>query len=134
MNRENSIGDKIKQVRSQRNITVEHLAELSDVSVQMILQLEEGHLAPSLAPLLKIARALGVRLGTFLDDAPQSGPVVVNGGNSEKILRFSGGKEVSDKSSLDFFSLAAEKKDRHMEPFLITVRPGENNELNFSEH
>ncbi len=134
MSDRNSIGDKIKQIRTQRDITVERLAELSDVSAQMISQIEDGHLAPSLAPLLKLARALGIRLGTFLDDAPQNGPVVVNGGNSEKIIRFSGGKEVTDKSSLDFFSLAAEKEDRHMEPFLITVRPGEEKELNLSEH
>ena len=31
---------------------------------------------PSLAPLIKIARVLGVRLGTFLDDQDEVGPVV----------------------------------------------------------
>ena len=100
----------------------------------MITQLEDGLLAPSLAPLLKMARALGVRLGTFLDDVPQNGPVIVSGGRSERIIRFSGDREPSDKSSLDFFSLAADKKDRHMEPFVITVRPGKEKELNLSEH
>lgn len=134
MDNANTIGRKIKQTREQREISVERLAELSSVGVQMIEQLEEGKLAPSLAPLLKIARALGVRLGTFLDDAPSQGPVMVKGGQSDKIIRFSGNRAVSDKSSLDFFSLAAEKKDRHMEPFVITVRPGEEKELNLSEH
>jgi len=131
---ENNIGTKIAQIREQRDLSVERLAELSSVSVSMIEQLEEGLLAPSLAPLMKIARALGVRLGTFLDDAPQSGPVMVNGGRSDRIIRFSGDQEPSDRSSLDFFSLAADKKDRHMEPFVITVRPGEEKELNLSEH
>jgi len=131
---ENPIGTKIRQIREERETSVERLAELSKVSARMITQLEEGLLAPSLAPLLKIARALGVRLGTFLDDAPQSGPVVTAGGKSDKIIRFSGDKEASDKSSLDFFALAAEKKDRHMEPFIVTVRPGEEKTLNLSEH
>ncbi len=134
MDNANTIGTKIKQTREQRDISVERLAELSSVSAQMIEQLEAGSLAPSLAPLLKIARALGVRLGTFLDDAPGQGPVMVTGGKSDKIIRFSGNKTASDSSSLDFFSLAAEKKDRHMEPFVITVRPGEEKELNLSEH
>lgn len=134
MNNENTIGTKIKQTREQREVSVERLAELSSVSAKMIEELENGRLAPSLAPLLKIARALGVRLGTFLDDTPGQGPVMVTGGKSDTILRFSGNKSVSDKSSLDFFSLAAEKKDRHMEPFVITVRPGEEKELNLSEH
>lgn len=131
---ENNIGTKIKQIREQRDLSAERLAELSNVSASMIAQLEEGQLAPSLAPLMKIARALGVRLGTFLDDAPQSGPVMVSGGRSDRIIRFSGDREPSDRSSLDFFSLAADKKDRHMEPFVITVRPGEEKELNLSEH
>jgi len=140
MENDNTTGSKIRQIREQRDITVDQLAELSQVGSQLIHQLEDGLLAPSLAPLMKIARSLGVRLGTFLDDAPQSGPVVVSGGHSEKVLRFSGDREASDRNSLDFFSLAAEKKDRHMEPFLITVRPGEptapgdTKNLNLSEH
>lgn len=140
MAKDNPTGNKIRQIREERNISVDQLAELSQVGPQLIHQLEEGLLAPSLAPLMKIARALGVRLGTFLDDAPRSGPVVVSGGHSEKVLRFSGDREPSDRSSLDFFSLAAEKKDRHMEPFFITVRPGEQTTpsktqaLHLSEH
>src|SRR6056297_3600486 len=110
MAKDTHTGNKIRQIREERNLTVDQLAGLSQVGTQLIHQLEEGLLAPSLAPLMKIARALGVRLGTFLDDAPQSGPVVVSGGRSDKVLRFSGDREPSDRSGLDFFSLAAEKK------------------------
>ena len=46
---ENNIGTKIAQIREQRDLSVERLAELSSVSVSMIEQLEEGLLAPSLA-------------------------------------------------------------------------------------
>ncbi len=38
----------------------------------------------------------------------------------------------SGGGTLDFFSLAAGKAARHMEPFIITVHPGEDREL--SEH
>lgn len=134
MSTTDSIGSKITRIREEREMTVERLAELSKVHEQMIRQLEEGLLAPSLAPLMKIARALGIRLGTFLDDAPQNGPVVVNGGKSEKIMRFSGDSEPSERSGLDFFSLAAEKRDRHMEPFVINVHAGQQKELKLSDH
>ena len=50
---------------------LEELANASGSSVELIENLESGALMPSITPLLKIARALGVRLGTFLDDAPQ---------------------------------------------------------------
>ncbi|WP_048043793.1 helix-turn-helix domain-containing protein, partial [Methanosarcina mazei] len=77
MSEENRVGSKIRQLREARDMTVEELAEASQSSSELIQQLENGALVPSLTPLLKIARALGVRLGTFLDDMPQSGPVLV---------------------------------------------------------
>jgi transcriptional regulator with XRE-family HTH domain len=128
------VAEKIRRIREGRDLTVERLAEYSGVDAGMIEKLEEGLLAPSLAPLLKISRAMGIRLGTLLDDAPQAGPIVVTGGRSEKVIRFSGYREPSADSSLDFFSLAADKKDRHMEPFVITVRPGERGDLKLSDH
>ncbi|NYT18981.1 MAG: helix-turn-helix transcriptional regulator, partial [Methanosarcinales archaeon] len=82
MTEKNSVGEKIRQFRENREMTVEELANESQSSVELIEKLEEGELIPSLAPLLKIARALGVRLGTFLDDIPQTGPVVVRNGAS----------------------------------------------------
>ena len=69
---------------------ITELAQASNSSVNLIESLENGDLVPSLTPLFKIARALGVRLGTFLDDAPQSGPVLTKSGSSESIVRFSG--------------------------------------------
>src|SRR3712207_7080936 len=44
------------------------LSERSGLAVEQIKRIEENIDIPSLAPLIKIARVLGVRLGTFLDD------------------------------------------------------------------
>lgn len=130
----NTLGEKIRQIRESRELTVADLAQNSQVSIEMIEKVEAGQLTPSLSPLLKIARGLGVRLGTFLDDAPQVGPVVVKAGKSDKIVRFSGDNKHTDKSSLNFFSLASDKKDRHMEPFLIDVEPAQDGEAKLSSH
>jgi transcriptional regulator with XRE-family HTH domain len=43
----------------------------------MMARIEENEPIPSLGHLIKIARVLGVRLGTFLDDMDQIGTVVV---------------------------------------------------------
>jgi transcriptional regulator with XRE-family HTH domain len=119
----NSVGDKIRQFREDRDMTVEELANESQSNVELIEKLEAGELIPSLAPLLKIARALGVRLGTFLDDTPQKGPVVNRSGESKNVVRFSGKCATCEESTLDFYSLAADKQDRNMEPFIIDVHP-----------
>ena len=102
-------------VKIAKEMSIEELAEASQSSVELVKQLENGALVPSLTPLLKIARALGVRLGTFLDDMPHSGPALVRAGRLKNVVRFSGKAEVPAKSSLEFYSLASDKADRHME-------------------
>ena len=116
------IGEKILQLRESLHLSREELAEKSRCSAVFIEHIETGQLLPSLAPLMKIARALGVRLGTFLDDDAHSGPTVVPAGGAASVMRFSGTGDCN-QSALDFYSLAANKKDRHMEPFVIEVHP-----------
>ncbi|ETA69329.1 putative transcriptional regulator [Methanolobus tindarius DSM 2278] len=129
----NILGGKIRQIREMQNMSVEDLANSSNTSVDLINKLEDGALVPSLTPLMQIARALGVRLGTFLDDAPHNEPVVVKSGESDNIVRFSGNCDTCESSTLDFFSLAKDKADRHMEPFIIDVHP-RSGEINPSSH
>ena len=70
------IGSKIQHIRETKQLSIEDVAERSGLSVEQIQRIEGNVDFPSLAPLIKIARVLGVRLGTFLDDQSQLGPVV----------------------------------------------------------
>lgn len=136
MSEENKIGAKIRQIREHRGMSKEELAESSQSSVELIEDLESGALIPSLTPLLKIARAMGVRLGTFLDDSTHHGPFMVKSGKSDNIIRFSGQGlgDHSNKSAMEFYSLAYGKGDRHMEPFIIDVHPHDGQDYQLSSH
>ncbi len=134
MSEMNTVGRKIKQIRENEDMSVEKLAQLSDTSIAMIESIENGDLVPSLTPLLQIARALGVRLGTFLDDDPQDTPVLVKNGKSDKVIRFSGNSDNNNKVTLDFHSLASNKADRNMETFIIDVYSPKDEELKTSSH
>lgn len=134
MSEMNTVGRKIQQIRENEDMSVEKLAQLSDTSVEMITNIEKGALVPSLTPLLQIARALGVRLGTFLDDDPHDTPVLVKSGRSDKVIRFSGNGDQNENVTLDFHSLAANKADRNMETFIIDVYPPKDEELKTSSH
>ncbi|MDT8419287.1 MAG: XRE family transcriptional regulator [Desulfuromonadales bacterium] len=123
MSAENKIGTKLRQLRDAKQMTIEQLAEQSQCHVEQIRQIEDGDLVPSLTPLMEISRALGVRLGTLLDDDPLEGPVVFKSTQSPNVIRFSGKDPEATSSNLDFYSMAAGKKDRHMEPFMIDVKP-----------
>jgi len=131
---ENKVGEKIRQLRESREMSREELAEASQSDVELIEKIENGSALPSLTPLLNIARALGVRLGTFMDDAPQTGPFVVKSGSSKSVTHFSGKNTSLDESALDFYSLAYGKSDRHMEPFIIEVHPPKTDEYELASH
>lgn len=131
---ENKVGEKIRQLRESREMSCEELAEASQCDVELIEKLEKGAILPSLTPLLNIARALGVRLGTFMDDAPQTGPFVVKSGSSKSVTHFSGKNTSLDESALEFYSLAYGKSDRHMEPFIIDVHPPKTEEYELASH
>lgn len=134
MSENNNIGKKIRQVREQKEMSVEELAAASGNSVDLIESLEEGSFIPSMTPLFKIARALGVRLGTFLDDMPQTGPFVVKSGQSEEIIHFTGSISNLEESTLDLYSLAYGKGDRHMEPFIVDLHPKNADKYDLSTH
>lgn len=130
----NKLGAKVRQLREMREMTPAQLAERSHCHVDLILSIEAGELVPSLAPLMNIARALGLRLGTLLDDEPHAGPTLVKAGQSPNVIRFSGNDPLATSSNLVFQSMGAGKKDRHMEPFLIDVQPGSEEKPSVSSH
>lgn len=55
-----SIGERIYQRRKQLGYTQEKLAELMDVSIQMVSNLERGNKAIKIDNLLKISKILGI--------------------------------------------------------------------------
>ncbi|MDD1775605.1 MAG: cupin domain-containing protein [Methanobacterium sp.] len=134
MSEDNKIGAKIRQVRESKEMSAKELAEASGNSEELIESLEEGAFIPSMTPLFKIARALGVRLGTFLDDMPQTGPFVVKSGQSEEIIHFTGSISNLEESTLDLYSLAYGKGDRHMEPFIVDLHPKDIDKYELSTH
>ncbi|MFN2342655.1 MAG: helix-turn-helix domain-containing protein, partial [Desulfonatronovibrio sp.] len=62
------IGHKIRKFRELEEVTLDELSSRCGLDIDYIQSIEEDEMYPSLGPLLKIARALGTRLGTFLDD------------------------------------------------------------------
>ena len=133
MDKKHSVGKKIKALREARNLSIKELAEKSKTHKMFIEQLESEQLVPSIAPLLKIARGLGVHLRTFLDDEPTTRAVVARAGQPQTEMEFSGLGPYC-VSSLEFHPLAKNKRGRHMEPFVIEVHPSVPEECTFSFH
>ncbi|MGN0866320.1 MAG: helix-turn-helix domain-containing protein [Oligosphaeraceae bacterium] len=127
------IGVKIRDLRELRSVSLEELSARTGLSRELLERIEAGDVPLSLSPLQKIARGLGCRLGTFLDDAALSGPVVsgeVTGGEGDDSLRFTGG----NRDGLLFHALAVNKADRSMEPFVVEVEPASAEKYELSSH
>jgi len=130
---EKTVGEKIKQIREMKKVSVEELAARSGMEITLIQTIELEKNVPSLAQFIKIARALGVRLGTFLDDSDNYGPVVVRSGEYHKGARFT--SQASEaREHLNFFSLAFDKAGRNMEPFIVDIEPGLQSDYMLSSH
>lgn len=129
------VGAKIKALRESKNISVDEIAERSGLSVDQIATIENEQNLPSLGPLIKIARALGVRLGTFMDDNDALGPVVCRAADRERESSISFSNGMADaRKHMEYHPLAKQKAGRHMEPFVIDINPEDTPEFQLSAH
>ena len=134
-NHQTIIGHKIKGIRESKNLTVEEIAERSGLSTEQITSIETDQNLPSLGPLIKIARALGVRLGTFLDDSDELGPVVCRAEEREMNKSISFSNDATDaRKHMEYHPLAQQKAGRHMEPFIIDINPTDTLSYTLSAH
>jgi len=136
----NTPGKRIVELCKTYNVSIEALSERSGVPIDLIRQIEEEEHIPDLAPLVKISRALGVRLGTFMDDHEELGPVITKAGSAGETARFITGLPGSITPTLDsehhgltFRALAPGKGGRHMEPFIVDIEPDAEQEKSTHE-
>lgn len=132
MSKSINVGERIKNLRESKNITREELSQRTGLSIDQIVSIEDDINLPSLAPLIKIARVMGVRLGTFLDDNDALGPVVTRKTDKMKGISFSN-NATELRKHMEYHPLSQAKSGRHMEPFIIDILASEG-EYTLSSH
>lgn len=128
------VGEKIKSLRETKEISIAELAERTGLAEEQINRIENNVDIPSLAPLIKIARALGVRLGTFLDDQDEIGAVVYHKDEEMKETISFSNNAMDTRTHMRYLSLAKSKSDRHMEPFIVDIEATNDTEYSLSSH
>ena len=127
------IGKKISTLRELKKIGAEDLAAKAGLSVKQLNSIESGDSIPSLGVLIRVTRAMGIRIGTLLDDSIKEGPAIIRADEHQSTLSFST-SENDNREHLTFFSLAPNKTGRHMEPFIIDIIPQEKSKPLKSSH
>lgn len=125
------VGARVRKFREAQDMSLEMLSDNTGLSVDFLQTLEDESVYPSIGPLQKIARALNVRLGTFMDDVACQDPIITRRETREADLTM---HHSAKRTSYRYFTLARGKVDRNMEPFFIEVMPTPDDGRKLSSH
>jgi transcriptional regulator with XRE-family HTH domain len=115
------VGEKIKIFRESKGLLLKDVADLTGFSTALLSQMENHLVSPSLGTLIKMAKALGVKVGDFLGETQGEPFTIVRKDERKTVSRFASKEGV--KYGYLYESLGHEKRDRHMEPFIVTLEP-----------
>lgn len=92
-------GNKIRQLRQEKKLTIEEFAELTEFTASYISQLERNKLEPSLTALTKISKVLDVSLYYFLEE--ESNKFIVTKRNERKTVSSENKADISFLTHID---------------------------------
>jgi transcriptional regulator with XRE-family HTH domain len=121
-----SVGERVSQVRDKRGLSLEDVSQRTGIDVSMLSQIEEGAVAPPLGTIIKLAKALEMRMGYFISGEEDRPYTIVRHSDRKVVSRYDSKK--AKYYGYEYESLAPHKKERHMEPFLVTLEAAETEE------
>jgi quercetin dioxygenase-like cupin family protein/ribosome-binding protein aMBF1 (putative translation factor) len=116
-----SLGERILEAREMRGLTLEDLSSRSGIPVDALERVESNRAIPPLGELIRLGKALEMKMGYFISEGMDRPMSVVRSGSRRQVARR--GREVSERYGYVYESLAPEKANRLMEPFLVSLIP-----------
>lgn len=130
---EYNIGAKIRELRSIRKLTLQDVANETGFSTALISQIENNKISPPIATLSKIAVFFDVRIGHFFSESEEEAPFEVLRSGQRTIIP----RVVSQDGSVHGYfyeSLSVRKKNKKMDPFLLTLNEKVTNTDTYSHN
>ncbi|MEW6349423.1 MAG: XRE family transcriptional regulator [Thermodesulfobacteriota bacterium] len=115
-----SHGVDLRTAREQKGFSLDELAAKTSIDKDLLSQVESGEATLPLGQVIRLSKALSLTLEDVISRGTEAFTIVRAGAGS-KASRF--GKEKMEKHGYEYESLAANKKDRKMEPFVVTLYP-----------
>lgn len=114
MSDEVNVGQRLRQLRTERDLSIRALAALSNLSINTLSLIENGKTSPSVSTLQQLAAALHISISAFFEtDMPKS-RVVHSKAQQRPRVQFQHG-------TLE--DLGAGLTDKAVQPFLVTLEP-----------
>jgi quercetin dioxygenase-like cupin family protein len=121
------LGNRIREVREMRGLTLQDLSSRTGIEIAVLERVETNQLIPPLGELIKLGKALEMQMGYFISPGIDTDMTVVRAQARRRIARY--GERRSEQYGYHYESLAPEKANRMMEPFLVTLLPSKIKDL-----
>jgi transcriptional regulator with XRE-family HTH domain len=108
------IGARIRFFRKQRNMTLDHLSGLSNLTKSFVSKIERGISVPSISTAMKLAESFNITVGQLLGEDNHEGAIsIVRKSERRSFMR------AGSSSGYDYEMLAGSKKFKSMEPYIM---------------
>lgn len=113
MNNSFSLGEKLRQLRSERNISQRELAQLAGLSPNSISLIERDETSPSVSTLQSLATALNIRMSYFFEEESPTSVLHIKSGERPKI----------ESEGVTIEGMGKTLAYQELEPFSLTLAP-----------
>ena len=98
-----TMGDRIKEARKTRGLTQDQLAEILDVSVEFVGQIERSQRLPSMQIFIKLIEVLNVSADYLLRDSISTGQLFGENALGNKIEQLSHKERIALEALIDTY-------------------------------
>ena len=127
------IGSKVRELRQKKHYTLQDVAAKTGLSKPFLSQIENDHVVPPVATLLKLARAFDVGLAYFFQDKVGVDRIAITR-RDERVRVEKRPHHRKGEVNYMYEALDTKKTNKHMEPFLVEFPVQETSEMIFMNH
>lgn len=111
------IGERLRQLRKQKGLSILQLSKLSDVSTGMISQIERDIVVPTVVSMWRISQALDTNISYFFEDNTKNDHTIIRKNDHKKIIM--------NRGNSIYELLSPDGQDRQMDFIKITLKSGQ---------
>ena len=123
LKRKESLGDRIRKAREIHSLTVEELSGRTGIDADILKRVEGNRMIPPLGDLVKLGKALETGMSYLVSPGTDKPMTVLRADQRKEASRHLGKR--GERYGYFYESLAPEKANRSMEPFIVTLTPSE---------
>jgi transcriptional regulator with XRE-family HTH domain len=127
------IGNKVRELRQKNRFTLQDLAAKTGLSKPFLSQIENDHVVPPIATLLKLAKALHVGMAFFFQDEVSTDKISITRSHERGLIER---RPHHHKGEVNYIyeALETKKPGKHMEPFLVEFLSRDTSDMVFMSH